>query len=63
VAWRVGRAAVAASMRFVDIGANLTDLMYEGIYNGTSRHPPDLQVKASSLFQGFIFWPVKQNYY
>lgn len=25
-----------------DIGANLTDLMYEGYYNGSKKHDPDL---------------------
>jgi len=30
-------------MKFIDIGANLTDDMYTGQYNGSSRHPPDLQ--------------------
>ena len=29
-------------MKFIDIGANLTDSMYSGEYNGSSKHPPDL---------------------
>lgn len=27
---------------FIDIAANLTDAMFQGHYNGTARHPPDL---------------------
>ena len=30
-------------MKFIDIGANLTDSMYSGQYNGSSKHPPDLE--------------------
>lgn len=27
----------------LDIGANLTDLMYTGVYNGTKKHDNDLE--------------------
>ncbi|KAJ8925993.1 hypothetical protein NQ315_009848 [Exocentrus adspersus] len=29
--------------RYIDIGANLTDVMYSGVYNGKKKHEPDLQ--------------------
>jgi len=32
----------AARMKFIDIGANLTDTMYSGEYNGSVKHEPDL---------------------
>lgn len=31
------------SKYFLDIGANLTDSMYSGVYNGSKKHDPDLQ--------------------
>lgn len=33
-----------AEFIFVDIGANLTDGMFQGIYNGSQKHPSDLDV-------------------
>ncbi|KAG2494041.1 hypothetical protein HYH03_007687 [Edaphochlamys debaryana] len=32
----------ASNMKFIDIGANLLDSMYQGEYNDKSCHPPDL---------------------
>lgn len=43
----------AISLRFIDIGANLTDTMFQGIYNDKSKHPPDLdRVLQRSWKQG-----------
>uniref|UniRef100_A0A182RDL3 Deoxyribonuclease TATDN1 n=1 Tax=Anopheles funestus TaxID=62324 RepID=A0A182RDL3_ANOFN len=33
---------ICSMMKFIDIGANLTDPMYQGIYNGSAKHEPDL---------------------
>ena len=38
---------------FLDIGANLTDTMYQGEYHGSKKHEPDLdQVLDRSWNQG-----------
>ena len=39
---RLARLVGVSRMKFIDIGANLTDPMYSGDYNGTNRHPSDL---------------------
>ena len=39
---RLARLVRVGRMKFIDIGANLTDTMYSGDYNGSNRHPPDL---------------------
>ncbi|CAG7720761.1 unnamed protein product, partial [Allacma fusca] len=31
-----------SQLRLIDIGANLTDDMYQGMYNGSKKHEPDL---------------------
>ncbi|TVY48304.1 Deoxyribonuclease Tat-D [Lachnellula occidentalis] len=33
--------------RYIDIGINLTDPVYTGLYHGTQRHPPDLPAVVS----------------
>lgn len=34
--------ASRASLKFIEIAANLTDDMFKGIYNGKQMHPPDI---------------------
>lgn len=36
--------------KFIDIGANLTDSMFSGIYNGSRKHVPDLDHVLSRAF-------------
>ncbi|OII72924.1 uncharacterized protein cubi_02155 [Cryptosporidium ubiquitum] len=31
-------------LKFIDIGSNLTDLMFQGIYNGKKQHESDLEI-------------------
>lgn len=33
---------MANTPKLIDIGANLTDTMYQGVYGGKQYHPPDL---------------------
>ncbi|CAG9795905.1 unnamed protein product [Diatraea saccharalis] len=42
-----------AVRKLIDIGANLTDDMYQGIYHGTKKHEPDLKkVLSKSWLSG-----------
>ncbi|ODN02090.1 putative deoxyribonuclease TATDN1 [Orchesella cincta] len=34
--------AAGSKLRLIDVGANLTDDMYSGMYNGSKKHEPDL---------------------
>ncbi|CAG9127366.1 unnamed protein product [Plutella xylostella] len=35
---------MAALRKYIDIGANLTDDMYQGVYHGSKKHAPDLDI-------------------
>eukprot|EP00736_Rhodelphis_marinus_P009916 Rmarinus@m.18850 len=41
-------------MRFIDIGANLTDRMYQGEYNGKKYHDPDLDLVMERAFKNGV---------
>jgi len=41
-------------MKFIDIGANLTDSMYSGEYNGSSKHVPDLESVLDRAREGGV---------
>ena len=45
-----------SSLRLVDIGANLLDSKFSGEYNGSSRHPPDLEAvlrRSLTQYEGY----------
>lgn len=35
-----------------DIGANLTDEMYQGVYHGSKKHEPDLELVLKRAWEG-----------
>uniref|UniRef100_A0A1A9W9K8 Deoxyribonuclease TATDN1 n=1 Tax=Glossina brevipalpis TaxID=37001 RepID=A0A1A9W9K8_9MUSC len=39
------------ALKYIDIGANLTDSMFYGIYNGTRKHPEDLDLVLQRAWQ------------
>ncbi len=58
----VAVATAAWAPRFVDIGANLLDPMFQGVYNGSSKHPGDLdqvlaRARAKGVQVGAGQWP------
>ena len=45
---------MAAFRRFIDIGANLTDDMFAGIYRGSQKHPRDITQMLTRCWKGKI---------
>ena len=41
--------ASETSLRFIDIGANLLDPMFQGVYRGKQQHPADLRAVQELL--------------
>nr|XP_016940755.1 putative deoxyribonuclease TATDN1 [Drosophila suzukii] len=39
------------AMKFIDIGANLTDPMFQGCYGGSQKHPADLDIVLKRAWQ------------
>ena len=53
-------------LRFIDIGANLVDGMYKGIYpggSGSQKHPADLQAVLQRSVQSFAILVVRYREY
>ena len=53
---RLARLVGVGRMKFIDIGANLTDGMYSGDYNGTNRHQPDLAAVNMNSVSGVAMY-------
>ncbi|KAH9631861.1 hypothetical protein HF086_014333 [Spodoptera exigua] len=43
---------MAALRKYIDIGANLTDEMYQGLYHGSKKHEPDLDAVLARAWDG-----------
>ncbi|XP_017959623.1 putative deoxyribonuclease TATDN1 [Drosophila navojoa] len=39
------------ALKYIDIGANLTDSMYQGCYGGSTKHPADLDIVLERAWQ------------
>lgn len=47
---RLAHTMAAVGHRYIDIGANLTDDMYQGMYNDKTYHAPDLEIVLKRAF-------------
>lgn len=45
---------IAKMLKFIDIGANLTDAMYKGVYNGSEKHQDDLKKVLERAWNGGV---------
>lgn len=43
---------MATLRKYIDIGANLTDEMYQGLYHGSKKHEPDLDAVLARAWDG-----------
>uniref|UniRef100_A0A2H1VER8 Deoxyribonuclease TATDN1 n=1 Tax=Spodoptera frugiperda TaxID=7108 RepID=A0A2H1VER8_SPOFR len=43
---------MATLRKYIDIGANLTDEMYQGLYHGSKKHEPDLDTVLARAWDG-----------
>lgn len=47
-------ASASPSLQYIDAGANLLDLMYQGTYNGKERHEPDLDIVLARAYDSGV---------